>query len=118
MACVFTSLTCRAHSCAPSPFTREKLKGNTTKGNMRFVGAVIASLAIGYVAAASITPTLNITALSSHHGYSVLQCWQLSSIPLDFMAATNYAIGNTTMATWSRIEPRTTVGEAWAPHVQ
>ena len=86
---------------------------------MRFLGVVqVASLAIGYVAAASITPTLNITALSSRHGYSVLQCWQLSSIPLDFMAATNYAIGNTTVATWSRIEPRTIVGEAWAPHVQ
>ncbi|KAK4460626.1 hypothetical protein QBC42DRAFT_331999 [Cladorrhinum samala] len=63
-------------------------------------------------------PPLNITALSSRNGYSVLECWQLSSIPVDAMSAANYAIGNTTQATWSRIEPRTEVGEAWAPHVQ
>jgi len=61
---------------------------------------------------------LNITALSSRNGYSVLECWQLASIPVDAMAAANYAIGETTVATWSRIEPRTTVGEAWAPKVQ
>lgn len=63
-------------------------------------------------------PPLNITALSSRNGYSVLECWQLSSVPVDAMSAANYAVGNTTAATWSRIEPRTTVGEAWAPHVQ
>ncbi|KAJ4288787.1 hypothetical protein N0V88_007323 [Collariella sp. IMI 366227] len=34
------------------------------------------------------------------------------------MSAVNYAVGSTTVATWSRIEPRTHVGEAWAPHVQ
>ena len=68
-------------------------------------------------AVASSAP-LNITALSSRNGYSVLECWQLSSIPVDAMSAANYAVGNTTLATWSRIEPRTTVGEAWAPHVQ
>ncbi len=68
-------------------------------------------------AVASSAP-LNITALSSRNGYSVLECWQLSSIPVDAMSAANYAVGNTTVATWSRIEPRTTVGEAWAPHVQ
>ncbi len=83
---------------------------------MRF--GIVAPLATGCVATASITPALNITALSSRRGYSVLQCWQLSSVPLDFMAATNYAIGNTTGAIWSRIEPRTMVGEAWAPQVQ
>ena len=106
-----------AHSHASSPFTRESLGGTTPpKDNMRYLG-IVTPLAIGYIAAANI-PSLNITALSSRHGYSVLQCWQLSSIPLDFMAATNYAIGNTTMTTWSRIEPRTIVGEAWAPHVQ
>jgi len=63
-------------------------------------------------------PPLNITALSSHNGYSVLECWQLSSIPAVYMSAVNYAMGNTTVATWSWIEPRTTAGEAWAPHVQ
>ncbi|KAK5657914.1 hypothetical protein OQA88_2463 [Cercophora sp. LCS_1] len=60
----------------------------------------------------------NITALSSRDGYSLLECWQLASIPVDAMQAMNYAIGETTAATWSRIEPRTTVGEAWAPKVQ
>ncbi len=64
------------------------------------------------------TPPLNVTAISSRHGYSVLECWQLSSTPAEYMSAANYAVGNTTVATWSRIEPRTTVGEAWAPHVQ
>ncbi|KAK3315718.1 hypothetical protein B0H66DRAFT_442767, partial [Apodospora peruviana] len=60
----------------------------------------------------------NITALSSRDGYSVLECWQLASIPVDAMQAANYAVGNTTAAAWSRIEPRTHIGEAWAPHVQ
>ncbi|KAM7189937.1 hypothetical protein V8F20_009964 [Naviculisporaceae sp. PSN 640] len=61
---------------------------------------------------------LNITTISSRGGYSVLQCWQLASIPIDAMQAANYPVGNTTVATWSRIEPKTHVGEAWAPHVQ
>ena len=61
---------------------------------------------------------LNMTAISSRDGYSVLECWQLAAVPVDAMAAANYAIGNTTKATWSRIEPRTRVGEAWAPFVQ
>lgn len=60
----------------------------------------------------------NITALSSRDGYSLLECWQLATIPVEAMSAMNYAIGETTTATWSRIEPRTTVGEAWAPKVQ
>lgn len=60
----------------------------------------------------------NITALSTRNGYSVIECWQLSSIPVEAMSAVNYDIGNTTRATWSSIKPRTTVGEAWAPSVQ
>jgi len=60
----------------------------------------------------------NLTAISSKNGYSVLECWQLSTIPVDAMQAANYAVGNTTVATWSKIEPRTHIGEAWAPHVQ
>ncbi|KAK4173076.1 hypothetical protein QBC36DRAFT_360839 [Triangularia setosa] len=64
-------------------------------------------------------PPLNITALSSRNGYSVLECWQLASLPMDAMQAANYIIGGqTTQAVWSRIEPRTHVGEAWAPHAQ
>lgn len=70
------------------------------------------------LAVSSSAPPLNMTALSSRNGYSVLECWQLSSTPVDAMLAANYAVGNTTVATWSRIEPRITVGEAWAPHVQ
>ncbi|KAK3380782.1 hypothetical protein B0H63DRAFT_560638 [Podospora didyma] len=65
------------------------------------------------------SPLLNVTAISSRDGYSVLQCWQLSSIPVDAMSAANYVVGgNTTEARWSRIEPQTHVGEAWAPSVQ
>ncbi|VBB80488.1 Putative protein of unknown function [Podospora comata] len=64
-------------------------------------------------------PPLNITALSSRNGYSVLECWQLTSLPVDAMQAANYVVGGqTTKAVWSRIEPRTHIGEAWAPHAQ
>ncbi|KAH8669033.1 hypothetical protein BX600DRAFT_511077 [Xylariales sp. PMI_506] len=68
-------------------------------------------------AAVDFTP-LNITALASRDGVSVIQCWQLSSIPIEAMSAANYQIGNTTAATWSIIQPQTVVGEAWAPKVQ
>ncbi|KAK3901832.1 hypothetical protein C8A05DRAFT_16038 [Staphylotrichum tortipilum] len=80
--------------------------------------ALLASLVVGGKIALGDTPPLNITALSSRDGYSVLECWQLLSPPVNYLSAVNYALGNTTVATWSRIEPRTTVGEAWAPHVQ
>lgn len=83
---------------------------------MRQVPLLLASLS-GSVATAN-SPLLNITAIASRNGYSVLECWQLSSTPAEYMSAVNFAIGDTTVATWSRIEPRTTVGEAWAPHVQ
>ncbi|KAK3998240.1 hypothetical protein QBC44DRAFT_1151 [Cladorrhinum sp. PSN332] len=81
---------------------------------------VLAPLTLATCAATTTTqsPPLNITALSSRNGYSILECWQLASIPVEAMSAANYAISNTTQATWSRIEPRTQVGEAWAPHVQ
>ncbi|KAK4228631.1 hypothetical protein QBC38DRAFT_147978 [Podospora fimiseda] len=80
---------------------------------------VLAPLTLATCAASTTqSPPLNITALSSRNGYSVLECWQLSTIPVDAMSAANYAISNTTQATWSRIEPRTKVGEAWAPHAQ
>jgi hypothetical protein len=76
------------------------------------------SFTASHVAAAGSVEPFNITAISSRNGYSMLECWQLSSVPANYMAATNYAVANTTVATWSRIEPRTSVGEAWAPHVQ
>ncbi|KAK1759999.1 hypothetical protein QBC47DRAFT_118050 [Echria macrotheca] len=75
------------------------------------------ALALTAAAEAAHTP-LNITAISSRNGYSVLECWQLASVPVEAMSAANYLVGETTKATWSRIEPRTTVGEAWAPSVQ
>ncbi|KAB5522829.1 hypothetical protein GE09DRAFT_1207991 [Coniochaeta sp. 2T2.1] len=59
-----------------------------------------------------------ITALYSRDGHSVLECWELTSHPVEAMSAINFEIGNTTKATWSIIEPRTIVGEAWAPTVQ
>ncbi|KAF4780844.1 hypothetical protein HER10_EVM0003380 [Colletotrichum scovillei] len=62
---------------------------------------------------------LNITALSTRDGYSVIECWQLTSVPVEARAALNYAVGgDLTRAEWSIIQPRTTVGEAWAPAVQ
>ncbi|KAK1724399.1 uncharacterized protein BDZ83DRAFT_752644 [Colletotrichum acutatum] len=62
---------------------------------------------------------LNITALSTRDGYSVIECWQLTSVPFEARAALNYAVGgDLTRAEWSIIQPRTTVGEAWAPAVQ
>ncbi|KAK9414469.1 hypothetical protein SUNI508_11179 [Seiridium unicorne] len=54
---------------------------------------------------------LNITPLSSRDGYSIIQCWQLASIPVEAMSAWNYGIGNTSRATWSIIEPRTVVAD-------
>lgn len=64
------------------------------------------------------TSSLNITALSSRDGYSVLECWKLSSLPVEAMSAINFEIGNTIKATWSVIQPHTIVGEAWAPSAQ
>ncbi|KAK4187729.1 hypothetical protein QBC35DRAFT_221335 [Podospora australis] len=88
------------------------------RGPISFLTLVIVTRAAAAETSTS-PPPLNITALSSRNGYSVLECWQLSSIPVDAMSAANYAVGgNTTQAVWSRIEPRTHIGEAWAPHVQ
>ena len=62
---------------------------------------------------------LNITALASRNGYSVIECWQLETEPVIARSATNWVVSpNTTQAELSIIEPRTTVGEAWAPAVQ
>lgn len=62
---------------------------------------------------------LNITALSTRGGYSVIECWQLEAEAVSARSATNWIVsGNTTQAELSIIQPRTTVGEAWAPAVQ
>lgn len=62
---------------------------------------------------------LNITALSSRGGYSVIECWQLETEAVHARSALNWIVsGNTTQAALSIIQPRTTVGEAWAPTVQ
>ncbi|KAL0933902.1 uncharacterized protein CTRU02_210701 [Colletotrichum truncatum] len=68
--------------------------------------------------AAAYTP-LNVTAITTRDGYSVLECWQIESVPVEARAAINYEFGgDLTRAEWSIIKPRTTVGEAWAPAVQ
>lgn len=36
---------------------------------------------------------LRITTIASHNRYSVLECWQINSTPVEYMAALNYAIG-------------------------
>ncbi|KAH6660344.1 hypothetical protein BKA67DRAFT_530446 [Truncatella angustata] len=74
--------------------------------------AGIASLSTAVLA------SFNISALTSRNGYSTIQCWQLSSLPVAARSALNYDVGNTTKAIWSIIEPRTIVGEAWATTVQ
>lgn len=62
---------------------------------------------------------LNITALSSRGGYSVIECWQLNTEAVYARSALNWAVGgNATQAELSIIEPRTTVGQAWAGEVQ
>lgn len=68
---------------------------------------------------AQVVQPLRITTIASHNGYSVLECWQIDSTPVEYMAALNFAIGGrTTNVKWSTLQPRTFVGEAWAPHVQ
>lgn len=62
---------------------------------------------------------LNITALSSRGGYSVIECWQLETEAVSARSALNWIVSaNTTQAELSIIQPRTSVGEAWAPAVQ
>lgn len=74
----------------------------------------VASCVLGQVAR-----PLRITTIASQDGYSVLECWQIETAPVEYMAALNYAIGGrTTNVKWSTLQPRTYVGEAWAPHVQ
>lgn len=84
---------------------------------LRSVSLVLLSLA-GVAKGSSTYTPLNITALSSRGGYSVLECWQLETVPVEAMSAMNYDVGDSVKATWSIIQPRTTVGEAWAPTVQ
>jgi len=75
-------------------------------------------LVCSYVLGQAIHP-LKITTIASHNGYSVLECWQIDSTPIEYMTALNYAVGGpTTNVKWSTLQPRTYVGEAWAPHVQ
>ncbi|KAI3402090.1 hypothetical protein diail_19 [Diaporthe ilicicola] len=62
---------------------------------------------------------LNITALSSRGGYSVIECWQLDTEAVYARSALNWVVSpNATQAELSIIEPRTTVGQAWAGEVQ
>lgn len=62
---------------------------------------------------------MNVTALASRNGYSVIECWQLAAPGVYARSATEYiASGNLTQAIYAIIEPKTTPGEAWAPTVQ
>ncbi|KAL2882793.1 hypothetical protein SGCOL_002005 [Colletotrichum sp. CLE4] len=79
----------------------------------------LAALGAALATAAKASTPLNITALSTRDGYSVIECWQLTSVPVEARAALNYALGgDLTRAEWSIIQPRMTVGEAWAPAMQ
>lgn len=76
-------------------------------------------LARALVRGNSTQPFLNISALASRDGYSVIECWQLAAAPTYARSALNWILGvNSTQAELSTIEPRTVPGEAWAPHVQ
>lgn len=67
----------------------------------------------------TIDTRVNITALASRNGYSVLECWQVAATGSYGRSATNWIVGgNISQAMYSIIEPRTTPGEAWAPSVQ
>lgn len=81
--------------------------------------AILSVAFLFYGVIGQVIQPLRITTIASRNGYSVLECWQLDSTPVEFMAARNYAIGGrTTNVKWSLLQPRTYVGEAWAPHVQ
>ena len=80
------------------------------------------TISLGWLALGAVTVNaadlLNITAFTSRDGYSVFECWQLASVPVEDRSAINYDVGNLSFAEWAIIEPRTTVGEAWAPSAQ
>ena len=82
------------------------------------LSTLLGGLAFGAVAVNAAAAPLNVTAFASRNGYSLFECWQLASVPVEARAALNYDVGNTSYAEWSIIEPRTTVGEAWAPAAQ
>lgn len=75
-------------------------------------------LTLGAVTVHAGAAPLNVTAFASRDGYSLFECWQLATVPVEARSAINYDVGNTSYAEWSIIEPRTTVGEAWAPDAQ
>lgn len=61
---------------------------------------------------------LNLTAISTSNGASVLECWALKSRPASFAAASNLYLGGVANATYSVIPPRTVVGLHNAPYVE
>ncbi|KAF2748018.1 hypothetical protein M011DRAFT_28590 [Sporormia fimetaria CBS 119925] len=78
------------------------------------VGIALCLVVVASTSASGAFPAFNITAIASRGGCSILQCWQLASPPVEARSAINFAIGESTRATWSIIEPRIEVGEAWA----
>jgi hypothetical protein len=61
---------------------------------------------------------LNLTAISTSNGASVLECWALKSKPASFAGASNLYLGGIANATYSVIPPRTVVGLHNAPYVE
>lgn len=59
----------------------------------------------------------NLTAIAAVNGSSVLECWSLEGPPYIARGATNYPVGNFTGGFVGVIQPRTYVGQAWAPSV-
>jgi hypothetical protein len=61
---------------------------------------------------------MNITAISTVNGASVLECWSLAAPPKNFAGAANYPIGDFQSAFVGVIPPKTYIGFAHAPSVQ
>ncbi|KAF1983709.1 hypothetical protein K402DRAFT_396455 [Aulographum hederae CBS 113979] len=63
-------------------------------------------------------PPLNVTAISARDNISILECWQLATLPSIFAGAINFPLGAVEKASWAVIPPRTMVGLHNAPYVQ
>jgi len=97
------------------------LQAFTMRSQLAYIADVAFALLPGLGSAQNTTskPRMNVTALASRDGYSVIECWQLAAPGVYARSATEYiASGNLTQATYAIIEPKTTPGEAWAPAVQ
>lgn len=55
-------------------------------------------LALGAITVNAGPAPLNVTAFASRDGYSVFECWQLATVPVEARSAINYNVGNTSYA--------------------